>query len=101
MALFCSWKSDAPNPPLSARKAIDLATEQQKTLVKDSKGHKWEFVTADLTPDTAVDRWYWEVTFMAYVKPGKPTLREENLIVIVLMDGRVLKPAVRPFPPFR
>jgi len=93
-----AWKDHEENPPLSARKAINLATELQKTFVKDSKGHKWEFVTADLYPDSNVDRWYWEVTFMAYVRPREPTLRKENLIVIVLMDVKVLKPEVRPYP---
>jgi hypothetical protein len=93
-----AWKSDAQNPPLSARKAIELATEQQKALVKDSKGHKWEFVTADLTPDTSVDRWYWEVTFTAHVRPGGTPPGFESLRVIVLMDGRVLKPVIKPYP---
>ena len=91
-----AWKADTKDPPISARKAIALAMEQQKKLVKNSKDHKWELQTANLTPDTSVDRWYWEVRFTAYVQPGKPTA--EFLRVIILMDGRVLKPVVRPYP---
>jgi len=92
------WKSDAENPPISARRAIDLATQQQKMLVKDSKGRKWRFVTADLYPDSSVDRWYWEVTFAIDTRP-EDLSPQENLRVVVLMDGKVLKPVVRPYRP--
>jgi hypothetical protein len=92
-----AWEPDSPNPPLAARKAIEVATEQQRKLVKDSKDHKWEFVAADLTPDPKVDRWYWTVIFQAFAKAGQRTDDSDELRLIILMDGRVLKPNVRAY----
>ena len=88
-----SWKDDAENPPLSAKKAIKLANDMKDSLVKDGKSFKWILESASLKPARG-DRWYWllnyEVEFEgAHVGPP------QNLRLIVLMDGTVIKPEVR------
>jgi hypothetical protein len=88
------WKADAPHPPLSARKAIRLATELKKKLVADTKVYEWKFLTAKLCRDSdpEIDRWYWRVEFEAKVRPGLPPDDPKELVVIVLMDGTVVQP---------
>ena len=37
------WTKDADNPPLSARRAIELATAMQKQVRLDKAGAEWKF----------------------------------------------------------
>jgi len=92
-----AWKSDE-NPPLSAKKAINLAAAMKDTLVKDSDDHAWGLESASLKP--FLDKWYWQISYETRVmargiggsgSSGPPTL----LHLVVLMDGTVVKPEVR------
>jgi hypothetical protein len=92
------WEATDDNPPLSAHRAINLATAMKNLLVKDSENHKWEFEAADLHFDKYVDRWYWEVTFWALSKRGQLPQHWAELQLVVLMDGKVIRPDVKPYP---
>jgi len=86
------WKADAENPPLSARKAIQLASQAKDTLVKDSPTYKWEFAKAALRLDPEAPRWYWLIQFARRPRNGDPEEDAPTRLIGVLMDGTVLKP---------
>jgi hypothetical protein len=87
------WSVSAANPPLSARRAINAASEARKTLVSDREGSKWEVLQVELVPDTDVDRWFWVVT--AERRAGDNKVGDlSTLRLAVLMDGTVVKPQI-------
>ena len=43
-----AWDLEKENPPLSARKAIGLASAKRKEMVKDSEEWIWRFTSAAL-----------------------------------------------------
>jgi hypothetical protein len=88
-----TWKDDADNPPVSARKAIELANETKDALVKDSKQFKWRLGSASLRP-AGKGKWYWLVYYEALFQ-GVSTGFPHHLRLVVLMDGKVIKPEVR------
>jgi hypothetical protein len=92
-----SWDGDQENPPLSARKAINLANKLKDKLVKDSDDWVWKFDSADLRQGYQ-DRWYWLVSYEGHFEKGAldgvpPTLR-----LVVLMDGTVVQPRLQKTP---
>jgi hypothetical protein len=89
-----AWARDAGNPPVSAKKAIAIADATRRSLVNDGKGYKWEVVDARLYQDTVVERWYWQVEFKPDVNQVEPSGVDSNLVLVVLMDGTILKPAI-------
>jgi hypothetical protein len=90
-----AWKDDVDNPPLSARKAIKLAEELKNALVKDSKEYKWKLVSAELHPG---DKWFWLINYEAKFQLGDSSGIPNNLRLVVLMDGTVIKPEVANWP---
>jgi hypothetical protein len=95
-----AWKAEAPNPPLSAREAMRRATDLLNSLAKVSKdlnAPKWELRTANLCPVEPVDRWYWKVTFEAKTAGTNPA-DPEILTLVVLMNGKVINPAISAWP---
>jgi hypothetical protein len=93
-----SWKDDAENPPLSARKAIKLADDTKDSLVKDSKDYKWVLRSAslELVPDSG-GKWFWLVNYEAEFQRGGSGV-PFGLRLAVLMDGKVVKPEVKEYP---
>ncbi len=91
-----AWKDDAENPPLSARKAIKLANETKESLVKDSEQYVWKLRSVSLEP-AGEGRWYWLVNYEAHVRRGGSTGIPPNLRLVVLMDGKVIKPEVKDY----
>lgn len=85
------WKADAENPPLSAARAIKLATDYKEALLKRSGEGKWECVGAELRLEQYINRWYWEVSFEPHRGHGSVF---QHLIIVVLMDGKMPKPRV-------
>ena len=85
------WGEDDENPPLSARKALKAANKMKDSLVKDAKGFKWRLVSLDLTPADG-ERWYWIAHYKALTQKG--TGRPPSLKLVVLMDGRAVKPVI-------
>jgi hypothetical protein len=93
-----SWKLDTPNPPLSAKGAIDLANTLKSSLVSDTEDYKWELKSASLTLDNS-GKWYWLVYYEA-TRPEKGFIRgmSPHLMLVVLMDGTVIKPEIGDMP---
>jgi hypothetical protein len=93
-----SWDKHVENPPLSARKAIKLATDLRMMLVKDSDDWQWRFKGLTLIANNSSetpDKWYWMATFQASPAPGHGLAgMPPSLSVYVLMDGTVIKPVV-------
>jgi len=87
-----AWKADAANPPISAKKAILSTTAYMKTLLRKMDVRKWGCVAADLCDDEQVDRWYWKITF----EDGEVDGFKQNLVLVVLMNGKVVKAKVHP-----
>lgn len=92
------WADGEENPPLSARRAIVLATAKKDKLVSDSADWKWHLESASLH-QVEEGRWVWLVHFEAYPPSfggiaGAPPF----LNLVVLMDGTIIepKPASRP-----
>lgn len=91
-----SWTGTG-NPPLSARKAIRLLTPVKDSLVHKEKGFKpWRLESISLKQgDHVPNKWYWLATYEAWIEPqgGFGTGGPYTLYLVVLMDGRVIKPA--------
>lgn len=94
-----AWDHDEPNPPLAARDAIDFANKSLATLEASVAKTQWRFEHASLFKSRAADlpgveRWFWIVAYC----DGNAAEREPmaQLEVVVLMDGRVVTPALVP-----
>jgi hypothetical protein len=89
-----AWDQETESPPVSPKKAIKLAEKMRKSVLKAPDD--WEWHTMDLHLFLLGDDCVWHVTFQAM-----PIEREAGLIspheeitLIVLMDGTVIKPVV-------
>ncbi len=92
-----SWSGEG-NPPLSARKAIRLLTPVKESLIHNEKGfHTWRLSRLGLKQgEQAPGKWYWVARYEAFVDApvGGQTGGPLTLYLVVLMDGRVVKPVV-------
>src|SRR5262249_52766416 len=83
------WKGDADSPPVSARKAMELADRLRGRLVKDTD-LKWIRGSVALE-DAGRGQWFWVVSYTSFPGSGftgfHPPLR-----LVVLMDGTVVQP---------
>ncbi|MEN6452464.1 MAG: hypothetical protein ABFC96_18400 [Thermoguttaceae bacterium] len=99
------WSAELPNPPVAARKAIEKATaafkqmRQKDELLKDRGDGSWEIESVNLTPlDPGNDNrenkdcWYWLVRYELFGSIGG---QPPQLEIAILMDGTVVRPAVR------
>jgi len=89
-----AWENDADNPPVAARKAIQLADAMKNLLVKDTADHKWKLSFASLMP-AGGNKWYWQIGYEAEFQGGAATGIPHHLYLAVLMDGTVVGPEVR------
>lgn len=87
-----SWDQDAENPPISARKALYLATKMKDSLVKDEAGCKWPLLSVELYP-ASLGRWVWVAKYRRTLWFGAVAPFDE-LAIVVMMDGTVIKPKV-------
>jgi hypothetical protein len=82
------------NPPLSARKAEELAAKVKATLVSDTKDYTWKLSSVSLMPiPFGDDRWVWIVRYEVFGRRSKSGQRID-LALVVLMDGTVIRPHV-------
>lgn len=87
------------NPPVSASKAIRLATKVKESLVKDNERCHWRMRSIDLQ-ECGGDYWYWVATYEAMFQGARATSGPPiQLRLIVLMDGTAITPAINPWPP--
>jgi hypothetical protein len=88
------WKTDAANPPVSARKAIQLASQAKETLVKDTPVYNWKFAEAALRFEPIDQRWYWLILLERRPRTGNVEEDARTRLFGVLMDGTALKPTL-------
>jgi hypothetical protein len=86
-----SWDADKENPPLPARKALQLANRKKDQLVKDTTDFTWALESASLIADRD-GKWYWLVHYTARVRQGGFSGIRPFLLLAVLMDGTVVEP---------
>lgn len=95
------WDMESPNPPISAKRAIELANPIKMRVLKDIAGFHWELESVSLRPldprypDNELNKncWYWLVTYEAY--PLLFTGPQPKFEVAVLLDGSVVRPTIR------
>jgi hypothetical protein len=82
------------NPPVSARRAIELAVAVKNRLVKDVGDWKWGYhrVRLEYKDIPSVGRrWYWRINFEAWFD-GMPPEVAPRVDVVVLMNGTTIEP---------
>jgi hypothetical protein len=86
-------ESRVENPPVSARRALKLATDFRQTLIP---GHAdWEWHLGYLGLRQTEGRWYWLALFNAFPRHAFLEGVAPDLYVAILMDGTVVKPHIR------
>lgn len=83
------WDDDAENPPISAKKALQLAEKTKNLLAEDRAGFKWKLGGLTLSPSD--DTWYWTVVYRAR-RDDDEFSGFHSIMVVVLMDGTVIAP---------
>jgi hypothetical protein len=86
------WEKGAPNPPLAARKAMDIANQAKVRLIPDDSKGPLLFKRASLVP--LAGTWTWNIEYEARDRGTPPA----NLLLVVLMDGTLVEPIVSPDP---
>jgi hypothetical protein len=87
-----TWDQSAENPPLSARKALKLATDYPRRLIPGHADWEWHLNYLGLRQTEGM--WYWLAHFEALPKNANFEGRAPNLYVAVLMDGTIVKPEI-------
>ncbi len=85
-----AWAPGQENPPLSARRAIDVATKELATLLPN--GNDWRLYAVTLRP--IENRWIYLVEFLEPARPGAQQQVSSGFQVVVLMDGIAVMPRV-------
>jgi hypothetical protein len=88
-----AWAPGQENPPLSARRAIDVATRQLSTLLPNGKNWRLHAVTL-----RAIDNhWIYLVEFLEPLRgDGGGQQVSAGFQVVVLMNGAAVTPRVSP-----
>ena len=89
-----AWDAKSENPPISARKAMALSQAAVERLVKPPDDHKRWFAGATLEKTQDGRRWFWRVEYIWLSKKGGIGGLPAQMVIIVLMDGKVLEPQV-------
>jgi len=86
-----AWAPDQDNPPLSARRAIDIAKEEIAALLPNGKD--WRLYEVTLRP--LDDHWVYLVQFLEPLRPdGGGQQLSNGFQVVVLMDGVAVMPRI-------
>jgi hypothetical protein len=90
-----AWPEGDPWPPLSPRRAIELAWQQLRTLVGDTE--RWRFNAVSLKQVGPKQTWIYVVQIAE--PPPRPDGGVHSWIeMIVLLDGTTVAPVRRPWP---
>jgi hypothetical protein len=89
-----AWLEDQPNPPLSPRRAREIAVVSLETLFAD--GAQWRRSAIALVPVN--DRWVYTIEFTEPLKGECTDCLSTPFIVVVLMDGTAVSATVSPWP---
>lgn len=82
------WEVTANHPPLSARRALDLANVRKAAILRDDERFFWELDCICLARGPG-DHWLWEAHYNLSSKVVFGTGIRPWCVVIVLMDGTV------------
>ena len=86
-----AWPPTQENPPLSARRAIDIASKQLAALLPNAKDWKLQEVRLQ-----AIDnRWVYLVGFVEPLRPNVPDQVTRGFQIVVLMNGVAVMPQVK------
>ncbi|MDX1927994.1 MAG: hypothetical protein SFV81_15825 [Pirellulaceae bacterium] len=93
------WIESDSSPPVSARKAIDMATVKLPDVLFElfeKRGVRKEWEVDHVCLKRFDERWYWLVSFTRVIPPGAigSGIQDESQIV-VLMNGKVLLPKIK------
>jgi hypothetical protein len=84
-----AWSASADFPPLSPRKADQLAAAKFHKLLPDKSDWERKRIIIESIGDDA--HWYYLIEFA----PFEPQLgRQASLEIVVLMDGKIIEPTV-------
>jgi hypothetical protein len=85
-----TWKAEADDPPLAARKAMKIADAAFARLLPEAKKDEFrlEYLILRTGPGNG---WYWVAQYRA---TGGGTGIPSALQVVILMDGSVVEPVV-------
>jgi len=97
------WDMESPNPPISAKHAVELANPIKIRVLKDTPEFHWELESVSLRPldprypDNELNKncWYWLVTYEAY--PLLFSGPQPKFEVAVLLDGTLVRPTISDF----
>jgi hypothetical protein len=88
-----AWPPAQENPPLSARRAIEIATSQLAALLPN--GRDWRLYDVTLRP--IENRWIYLVSFLEPLRgDGAGQQVSKGFQIVVLMNGVAVKPRVSP-----
>jgi len=88
-----AWPSAQENPPLSVRRAIDIASNQLATLLPNGKD--WRLYSVTMRP--LEDRWIYLVEFLEPLRGDNPGRQlSAGFQIVVLMNGATITPKVAP-----
>lgn len=82
------WRPKDDNPPLSARRAMEIAECQLSKHVAVPEDYRTELKELVLRKGP-YGRWFWEVNYVFYVTSGGSSGMPPSIYVSVLMDGSV------------
>jgi len=93
------WMETDSSPPVSARKAIDMATFKLPDVLFElfeKRGNRKEWEVDRVCLKQFAERWYWIVSFTRIIPPGNigSGIQDESQIV-VLMNGKVILPRLK------
>ena len=88
-----AWPATQESPPLSPRRAIDIASKQLAALLPNGKD--WRLYSVTLRPMD--DRWIYLVDFLEPVRRDNAAQQlSSSFQVVVLMNGVAITPKVSP-----
>jgi hypothetical protein len=86
-----AWPADQDHPPLSARRAIDIASKQLAELLPNGKD--WRLYEVTLRP--IEDRWVYLVEFLEPLRGnGGGQQLSSGFEIVVLMNGVAVMPRI-------
>lgn len=85
-----AWPANQENPPLSPRRAIDIATKQLASILPNGKD--WRLYEVTLRP--VGDRWVYLVQFLEPLRGDANNGRQlsSGFQLVVLMNGTAVSP---------
>jgi hypothetical protein len=88
-----SWWAEQDNPPLPAKRALQLATEKATQVLGERPGPHWKLESMQLIP-AGTCKWFW---LFRYVEDGTCCVGIPlNLTLAVLMDGSIVPLQIDP-----